>query len=292
MPSVASAGTARLLDYGGAGRPVVVVPSLINPPTVLDLAEGNSLLRWLAEHGLRPLLVDWGAPGTSEQGFAIDAYVTERLLPLIDTLGEPVTLAGYCLGGTMAMAAAALRPVKRLALIATPWRFSGYDEAQRATVASWWRTAAAQAAPLGIMPMDLVQPLFWGLDPRAASLKFAAFGRMEPDSASARAFVALEDWANDGPPLALPAARQCFEDFFERDLPGSGGWRVDGRRFDPLALAIPVANFISTRDRIVPAAVAASIGQAIQIDAGHVGMIVGSRAQPLLWDPLAAFLTG
>src|SRR4051812_33510208 len=42
---------ATLRDYGGAGMPAVFVPSLINPPSILDLAEDNSLLRWLAAEG-------------------------------------------------------------------------------------------------------------------------------------------------------------------------------------------------------------------------------------------------
>jgi polyhydroxyalkanoate synthase len=36
-PAAARMGSVRLLDYGGEGRPVVFVPSLINPPSVLDL---------------------------------------------------------------------------------------------------------------------------------------------------------------------------------------------------------------------------------------------------------------
>ncbi|MBL7373670.1 alpha/beta hydrolase, partial [Escherichia coli] len=77
----------------------VFVPSLINPPFILDLAPGNSLLEWLAAQGLRPLLVDWGAPAPEDRGQGIDHHVAGLLLPLLDALGEPPLLAGYCLGG-------------------------------------------------------------------------------------------------------------------------------------------------------------------------------------------------
>ena len=291
-PVVAEIGAVRLLDYGGTGRPVVFVPSLINPPTVLDLAADNSLLRWLAGAGVRPMLVDWGPVGSEERLLDIDGYVAARLLPLLAAIGEPVAVVGYCLGGTMALAAAMQHSVTRLALIATPWRFSRYGSDQQRAVASWWQGIEPMTKSLGAIPMDMVQPLFWGLDPKAASQKFAAFGRMDPDSAGARAFVALEDWANDGPPLALPAAQQCFGDFFERDLPGSGRWVVNGTPVVPSAIRVPIANFISTRDRIVPAAAAPEAGRAVQIAAGHVGMVVGSRAKVLLWEPLREFLLG
>src|ERR1700761_6846390 len=63
-------GTTRLLDYRPrGGTPVLIVPSLINRAYILDLAPGQSFLRYLADQGLRPLLVDWGAPGTEERGF-------------------------------------------------------------------------------------------------------------------------------------------------------------------------------------------------------------------------------
>lgn len=281
--AAARIGGVRLLDYGGSGRPTVFVPSLVNPPSVLDLAPGNSLLRWLSHEGMRVLLIDWGAPGPEERQLSIDGYIDERLRPLLASLDRPAVV-GYCLGGTMALAAAMRAEPERLALIATPWRFEGYG-AQRVTLADAWRTMAPAATPLGAVPMDLVQPLFWQLDPAGTAAKFERFGRLPTDGEEARAFVALEDWANDGPPLSLPAARQCFEDFFGADMPGSGTWRGD-----PRALGCPVLNLVSTRDRIVPAAAAADAGTRVDIDAGHVGMIVGSRARALVWERLRDWL--
>lgn len=277
-------GNVRLLDYGGTGRPAVFVPSLVNPPTVLDLAAGNSLLRWLATQGVRPLLIDWGSPGTEERDLSLDGYIDERLLPLLDSLGD-AAVVGYCLGGTMVLAAATARPPARLALIATPWRFAGYGDAHRAALATAWTKIDAASAPLGVVPMEMLQPLFWRLDPAGTAAKFERFGHLPPNSEDARAFVALEDWANDGPPLTRAAARQCFESFFAADAPGRGDWR-------PGAPACPVLNIVSTRDRIVPAATAPAVGHRLDLDAGHVGMIVGSQAQKKLWQPLRDWILG
>lgn len=283
-PTIAQIGSARLLDYGGDGPPAVFVPSLVNPPSVLDLALDNSLLRWLSGQGVRPLLIDWGSPGIGERTLSIDGYVDARLRPLLATVAD-ATVVGYCLGGTMALAAALAQPPRRLTLIATPWNFSGYG-AQRFEIAAAWEEMNAASTPLGAVPMDLIQPMFWRLDPRGTAAKFEGFARLPLDSDAARAFVALEDWANDGPPLSLPAARQCFADFYGADTPGSGTWRGD-----PRALRCPVLNLVSTRDRIVPAAAAPAVGERVDIDAGHVGMIVGSRARALLWKRLRDWLT-
>ena len=288
---VARAGRAALRDYGGAGPPVVFVPSLINPPHVLDLSESNSLLRWLAGQGVRPLLVDWGSPGPEERDLDIAGHVEALLLPLLDAVGEPVALAGYCLGGTMALAAAMRNPVTGLALIAAPWRFSGFPQQGRDGQIALWRQSAPAAEAMGLFPIELLQTGFWRLDPARTIAKFESFASMDPDSAQAQGFVALEDWANDGPPLTLAAGRELMESFFGEDAPGRGEWRVGGGPIDPSKLACPVLNVVSTTDRIVPAASAADVGEAITLGLGHVGMVVGGRARNALWEPLAGWLS-
>jgi len=292
MPVAARRGSVTLRDYGGAGVPAVFVPSLINPPTVLDLAEGNSMLRWLAQHGVRPLLVDWGEPGADELGFGLDEMIADRLVPLLRGLGEPPVLVGYCMGGTMALAAAALTPVTRLALLATPWRFDGYEPGRRASVADYAVSVLPLAEGLGAVPMDLLQPAFWRLAPDATVAKFEAFAELDPGSDAAAAFVALEDWASDGPPLALPVARALFANLFAANLTGRGAWRVGGVEVRPERFGIPVLDVVARRDRLVPAASALGLGERLDIDGGHVGMVVGSRARTLLWEPLARFLRG
>jgi polyhydroxyalkanoate synthase len=290
-PVIARAGRAALRDYGhGQGRPVVFIPSLINLPHILDLEPENSLLRWLATQGLRPMLVDWGMPAPDNRALSIAGHVETLLLPLIDALGEPPVLAGYCLGGTMALAAAASQPVPGLALIAAPWRFSGFNDAARADLAMLWGQARPAADQLGLLPMEVLQTAFWRLDPARTIGKFETFARRDPDAPAARAFVALEDWANDGPPLTHAAAAELVDGFFGDDAPGRGAWQVAGRAIDAAALPCPVLNIVSTTDRIVPHASAADIGERLELGLGHVGMIVGGRAREAVWRPLADWL--
>jgi polyhydroxyalkanoate synthase len=291
MAAVAEAGGATLRDYGGSGPPVVVVPSLINPPSVLDLSPEKSLLRWLAGEGHRILLLDWGSPDPERRRLSVAGHVEEILLPLVATLERPPPLVGYCLGGTMALTAAALAPVRGVATIAAPWRFSGFPDEARAGLASLWASARPTAAGLGVLPMEVMQSAFWSLDPARTVAKFEAFAALPEGSAKARDFVTLEDWANDGPPIAAAAARELFEDMFAADLPGRGEWRVGGTAVDPAALPCPLLDIVSTVDRIVPAASAHGAGERIELALGHVGMIVSGGARELLWRPLERWLS-
>jgi polyhydroxyalkanoate synthase len=291
MPVIATAGRARVHDYGGDGPPVLFVPSLINPPDILDLDEGRSLLRWLAQHGARPLLLDWGSPLDGERDLSIAGHVETMLLPLIDALGPDIALAGYCLGGTMAMAAATLRPVRSLTLIAAPWHFAQYPPEMRAALGDLWTQSESATDALGVLPMEVLQAAFWRLDPKRTIAKYEAFGRRHREDIGSRSFVRLEDWANDGPPLTRGAARELMLDLYLGDRTGKGEWQVGGRTIDPAALSMPVLEIASTSDRIVPAASAAGIGQRLDLMLGHVGMIVSGRARAGLWEPLARWLS-
>ena len=290
MPAVAEAHGAVLRDYGGDGPEVLFVPSLINPPNVLDLTAERSLLRWLAGRGHHVLLLDWGSDARQRAALTVGGHVEQILLPLLRERKSPA-LAGYCLGGTMAVAAACLTAVRSLITLAAPWHFSGFPKESRAMLARLWTSSQASVNALNLLPMEVLQSAFWNLDPRRTIAKFEEFAGFAPDSGEYRAFVTLEDWANDGPPLPAAAAREMFEDFLAADLPGSGRWMVNGQAIDPAAIQAPQLHVASSRDKIVPATSAITAGETWSLDQGHVGMIVGGRAKAKLWEPLDSWLS-
>lgn len=266
-----------LRDCGGSGSLVVLVPSLINPPTVLDLDADCSLAEALAERH-RVLLLDWGA-AAARRKLDLDGHVDERLLPLLAPLG-PVSLIGYCLGGTLALAAATRLPnVRAVATLASPYRFAGYPAEARERLVALLRASQWAAHGLGFLPMEILQAAFWEIDPARLMAKFARFAATDPASPEAARFVALEDWANGGEPLPLPAAHQLVEQLFGRD-----------EALSPLP-SCPMLHVTAAADSIVPAETAASEGERISSPSGHVGMIVGSRAG-MLRGSLSSWLEG
>ena len=293
-----SMGSARLLDYGGRGRPVLFVPSLINRAYILDLQDGNSLMRDLRARGVRPLLMDWGAPGVDEAGFALDDYIMTYLAGALDAAVAlakgPVPVAGYCMGGLLALALARhrARDMASLALLATPWDF----HANRAGQAGLFALAMPQveaACRDGVIPVDVLQTMFATMSPNLIQAKFRRFAHLDPASAEAIDFVALEDWLNDGVPLTGPVGRDCLKGWYGENRPGLGQWQVGGLAIAPEQIDVPALVAVPRRDHIVPPESARPLAQRLanarllEPAAGHIGMVVGRHAREELLGALA-----
>ena len=86
-PMIWSEGAARVLDYGGDGPSVLFVPSLVNRAYILDLMPGQSMMRWFAGRGVRPLLLDWGWPGAAERDFTPRCHPDAAAIPKRGSVG-------------------------------------------------------------------------------------------------------------------------------------------------------------------------------------------------------------
>lgn len=311
-PMLWADGSSRVLDYGAvpeardpAGPVVLVVPSLINRAYVLDLMADRSFLRALAAEGLRPLLLDWGAPGHAEARFDLGDYIEERLTPALEVAkqagGRAPALLGYCMGGTICAMHALARPgLRALVTIGAPWDFDatqGLPMALRGAARHYGTARLRQvvrtlAQAFGAVPAEAFQHLFAMIDPIQAARKFRRFAALEQNSAAARHFVALEDWLADGVPMAGPAAETLLVDWLVESAPSRNRW--------PLAAAAhappPALIVTGQRDTIAQPAMAAPLeawlpgARRVAPGLGHVGMVTGAAAPQNVWRPVVEFL--
>ena len=305
-PVIWSGGGARLLDYGGEGPVAVATPSLVNRATVLDLIDERSLMSAMAASGLRALMLDWGEPDGDDLRLGLDGYARRRLAPALRAAaalggGEPPALMGYCMSGALCLGTLSLDPTlaRRFATVAAPWDFSNMPGLEglrrRSTEISLGLEAAA--AMFGAAPGEALQTLFALRDPALAARKFRDFAKWSPASFEAKLFVALEDWANDGVPLAARVAREAFHDWFLRNKPSRGLWRLGGHQVDPKRFARPALILAGSRDMVAPPESTRPLAEAmpqarhLEAPAGHVGLIVGGAAPEQVWRPLFAFLS-
>ena len=308
-PPLWERGAVQLQDFGAThpagetGKPVLVVPSLVNRSYIMDLTAERSFLRYLASTGLRPLLVDWGVPGDAELAQTLDACIDGTLRDVLSVAtetgsGGPVPVLGYCMGGTLATALAVIEPDKcaALVLLASPWDFHAGTGGPPAIVTSG-RPVLEQIITLsGCLPVDALQSMFFSLDPMLGWNKFRAFADLNPESSKAELFVALEDWLNDGVPLAADIARTSLFDWYGGNSPARGSWRVGETDIEPGIITAPTLGVLPANDRIVPPASAAALvdrisgAEIITPAAGHIGMMVGGQARDRLWEPVANWI--
>jgi polyhydroxyalkanoate synthase len=314
LPVIWEEGSTRVYDYAPtagnksaeSGEVVLLVPSLVNRGYILDLNEKRSFARYLAKCGYRPLLVEWGYPGMEEANFGLDDYVAGRLVTILqdvaDINGGPVPVVGYCMGGVLALAATLLDPaqVSKLVLLATPWDFMAAGPTQSRIAAAFAPSLPQMLAIHDTLPVDVLQSLFASLDPFMMGEKFRRFQAMAMDSPKARDFVALEDWLNDGVPLPRRVAVDCLIGWYVENRPAKGLWQIDGIDITPADLSCPVLAVIPENDRIVPPESAQALFETCPEDirtelhpsAGHIGMMVGSRAEKSTWKPVVDWLSG
>lgn len=291
---------------------VLLIPSLINGPQIFDIRPDYSFAAYLAERGLRPLYLDWGAPEDDEKHFGIDEYISYRLMPCIDYLlrtmpkGARLSLVGYCMGGTILAAYLALLfggahggvrdRIASAVFLASPWNF--HADAAHVEVMRLFQT---RVGPLidaqGVLEGDWIQTIFACLDPAAIVRKFHGLeGVLQKGDVKARHFIAVEDWLNSGPDLAGPVARLCLSAWYDRNEPANGTWAVQGRTVDPAAFAVRSLCVIPSRDRLVPPDSARDFAEKLPMrdvlnpDCGHIGLMSGHQARAQFWPDIADWI--
>lgn len=296
-------GSARLLDLAPKATDAVAVlcvPSLINQSTVLDLYPEVSFVDFLKARGFRPLILDWGSPNADECDFAMADYISFYALDALHSLREqhdgPIALLGYCMGGifTTAMAQLASREVDALVLLATPWDFSAPDTpsillapSTQLTLRQWINTQYP------VQPV-VTQTLFHLIDPWRVQAKFSRYPFLS--EAEKTHFLAVEQWVNDGVPLANKVAEECFIDWPQGNILAKHQWKIGRRWIEPSLITCPTLAVIPTRDAIVPQGCALPLTKIIKRcnvvmpECGHVSMVVGKNARQQMWEPVANWL--
>lgn len=308
LPAVWQAGQARLLYAKAGGKradgapPLVLIPSMINGYEILDLLRERSFARWMAAQGRDVYVLDWGASTLDDGQRSFDALITERLIPALQWAaaenGGSVDVLGYCMGGTLAVAAIQAAPLttRRAVFLAAPWDFHAGDKKLQQMVSGGAAAGMALITQQGVLPSSWVQGVFASVDPLQAVRKFTSFAAMADDEPRAWRFVAAEDWLNAAADLPRDVAQGCIQIWYLDNAPGRGAWRVSGQAVDPAALSLPSLIVVAGRDQLVPPESSAALRDAIkgaawvEAPTGHIGLIAGEQAVENVWQPIDAWL--
>lgn len=275
------------------GKPILLVPSFVNTADILDVHPQVGLVAQLAAAGYNPHILTWGVP-QPEHLLTVESAIADILLPAIQQFEQPIPLLGYCVGGTVALAAAQLAPnhVSALILAATPWDFAQTPTHQnfQHILLDWQHVFTS----LPVMPADVVQTGFVQMEHEASLKRICQHG--EPMSETDRArLIALEDWLGNPIPLDGAIAQTLLADWHIHNQTMAGYWQVNGVTIDPKNVGVPTLVVRTLKDKLVPNTASAPLltvpnSTDLQVNCGHVGLMAGRAAVPQFMVPTFAWL--
>lgn len=271
---------------------ILLIPSMINGPEILDLLPDKSFTRWMAAQGFDVYLLDWGKPSGDGALQTLEGAL-DRIAAAARFIGSPVDTIGYCMGGTLLLGAAANNPALfgKLALLSAPWDFHAGDPRMMTQVMTGTPTALQLLEVKTALPVDWIQNIFARVNPALAIKKFSNFLDMASGSADEEIFIAVEDWLNGGQDLSAGVARACILDWYGQNKPAKGAW-VDLTFLKNK----PVMIVAASKDILVPPESASAATQQIPHatlitpPCGHISLMAGRNAQSLVWEPVRNWL--
>lgn len=305
------AGSLRLLRYrrltpARYAEPLLLCYALINRPYILDLQPDKSVVARYLERGFDVYLIDWGVPSPEDRGLTLEHYVCRLLADVVTFIlaehgCERLHLLGYCMGGTMAAMFAALNGgrTRTLTLLAAPISFEG-----RETLLNVWTDPACFDVDSfvdahGNCPAWFLQGCFLAVRPVQNILdKGLALYELMGKTTALSSYFAMERWINDNIPVAGETFREFVKKLYQDDQLTRGRLHLGDRRVDLGRIDCPLLLLTANHDHLVAPASTTSIGRHVasndvewqSIDAGHVGLVVSSKAQGRLWPAATAWL--
>lgn len=286
--------------------PLVFVFALVNRPYILDILPNKSVVRHFVDAGFDTYLIDWGIPTHADRHLTLESYINGYLLNVVNFLSErtgspKVNILGYCMGGTMSSMFTALHPekVKNLMLLA-----AGIDFSTREGLLNMWTEEEtfdvdAFVDAFGNAPAEFLQASFLMLKPVGNFIEkpLGLYERLD-DERFVQEYLTMETWLNDN--IAVPGEvfREFVKYLYQRNLLVKNQMPVGRHIVDLKRIACPVLNLLATKDDLVPPAqsepfndlVGSTDRKTLRLNAGHIGLAMGSKAQKELWPQAVQWL--
>jgi polyhydroxyalkanoate synthase len=305
-------GRAQLWRYrGGAvryGPPVLIVHSLVSRSYILDLRPSHSAVEFLVNAGFDVFMLDWGVPDELDAANGLATYVDEYLPGAVDAACrasgcEEVTIAGYCLGGVIAMLYASGHNdpgVRNLILMATPADFQ-----QMGAMVAALREGRLDPEDLiddsGNVPADVLYSGFFMIAPTTPIAQYATLLENLWNDEFVEGYQAMAQWSRDHVPFPGAAFRDVVEQLVRENALLSGSMRVGARDVELANTRANVLIAMAERDNVVPLAAAEPLYELVgrpgrreqlRLRGGHVTFGTGRDAFKHTLPSMAQWIAG
>jgi len=292
------------------GPAILLVHPLMMSAEMWDVSPAVSCVRKLHDHGIDPWVIDFGRPETSpdilertlsDLVVALDLAVEE----MVSARGDDIFVGGYSQGGMLAYQVAAYRESKGLAGVVSfgaPVDFRGGlpDGVSPEIVAKAGEILGSLGGRVSV-PGWLTRNAFRVVDPVKSTRKQLDFLLALHDRDALlpregqRRFIDGDGWLTAPGPALAEFAHQ----FIEHNRMLQGGLVVNGTARSladitcPMLAVIGDADFVASAPTIRPLRDAAPNADTWEahVTAGHLGLVLGSRAQSQGWPAVAEWIT-
>jgi polyhydroxyalkanoate synthase len=296
--------TLKLLRYrretpAAYKEPVVVCYALVNRPYILDLQPDKSVIRQLLARGFDVYMIDWGAPSAADRSLKLHDYVCGFMKNVVDFLLEHeqvsnLNLLGYCMGGAMSTMFTAVYPelVKNLILLAAPIDFGSKESLLHLWTDEKYFDIDALIDTYGNCPAPFLQGCFVMMRPvQNLYEKYFTFYDKMYDSRFVENFFSMEKWVNDNIPVAGETFREFVKMLYQRNQLVKGEFRLNDVPVKLDRITCPLLLLTARDDHLVvpesTEGIIPHVGskdvKSMMINAGHVGLVVSSKAQKEFW---------
>lgn len=305
-------GTAVLYRFRPVEDEIYRVPLLIvSPPSnkgyIFDLAPGQSFVEFMLKRGYDVYNLDWNTPRRDEAGLDVtdyvDRFIPEAIRRIQGTTGEEdITLAGYCMGGTLSVIHLALHspgPVRNFIAFATPvdFRFMHLFQA--------WANkdhfdVDELVDELGIIPPELMLGAFDLARPanRTAGQMHLWTNMWSEDFV--KSYRMFDRWAAETLPVPGEYFRTQIKELMWKNALPKGKLKIAGRKADLGRITAPILNIVAQHDHIVSheatqplmTRTGSTDREEIISKGGHVSLVAGPAALRRLWPLIDDWLAG
>lgn len=291
-------------------RPLLIVPSLVNKPCIMDLLKGESFIEAMLERGFDVYMIEWGIPNAGQKDLTLQYYLEHYLGRAVRRVAKKagsdgVSLSGYCLGGTLALLYAALdkgERVKALVNMVSPVNFVDGG------LLSWWAreehfNVDKIVENFGNVPADFFSQSFPWLLPTAKLKNLRVVYDKHKDHEFMTSFLALDIWITENVDFPGQVYRELIKGGYQKNcLVEEGSWQLDDKVVRMEDVKIPVLSLAAVYDHVAPVASCSKLAELVGSEdvscqdhpTSHLGFALGKdvmgQSTPAYWDLVSGWL--
>ncbi len=297
-------------------RPLVLVPPLGVTTETFDLLPHRSLVKYMAACGFKTYLIDWGKPTKKHAHLGLQDYAETMMGEALETIRQhsgckEVSLMGWCMGGLISLIYMGLTKdpkVKNLVTVASPIDLRGGGLATG--VAQALNVPAQMIRRYTDFQLHVLDPSILSAPPWLTTL---AFKLTDPLSSVTtywdlitrlwdREFVESHTTTSNYLNNMLLYPGGVVQDMAVKvavdNKLASGEIEIGDKLAELNKISCSMLVFAGETDSLVPPSIAERIMDVVAsqdkafyvVPGGHMGVILGSRAQQAVWAEAASWL--